>query len=183
MRRQWDEDELQMLEELVGHHSIRNIARIMSRSEESIKKKINRLGLGGFKDNSDMLTRCAVSRILGVPPIRISRWEDKGLKTHRKVKPFVLYDQRELIKFLEEHPDLWNARCVQDDSIFAGQEWFVKKKATDMSPQPFNWTADEVATLRFLWKQQKRNEEYIARVMNRTVASIRSKLYNLGGRL
>lgn len=111
--RAWSQEELIRLEELTEKYPLATVARILNRSENAVFLKRQRTGIGGFMANTDMLTRNTLSRILGVENRTIQYWERKGLKSVRK-KPYVMYRQQDIIRYMKEHPEDWNAARVTD---------------------------------------------------------------------
>lgn len=76
--------------------------------------------------NTDMLTRNTVSKILGIENRTLQYWERKGLKSYRK-RPYVMYRQEDIIKYMREHPEDWNAARVTDDTMFMRYDWYKEK--------------------------------------------------------
>lgn len=111
--RAWSQEELIRLEELTETYPLATVARKLNRSENAVFLKRQRLGIGGFIANTDMLTRNTLSRILGVENRTIQYWERKGLKSVRK-NPYVMYRQQDIIRYMKEHPEDWNAARVTD---------------------------------------------------------------------
>lgn len=102
--RAWSQEELIRLEELTETYPLATVARKLNRSENAVFLKRQRTGIGGFMANTDMLTRNTLSRILGVENRTLQYWERKGLKSVRK-KPYVMYRQQDIIRYMEEHPE------------------------------------------------------------------------------
>ena len=121
-----------------------------------------------------MLTRNTVSKILGIENRTLQYWERKGLKSYRK-RPYVMYRQEDIIKYMREHPEDWNAARVTDDTMFMRYDWYKEKRRNDISHR-YNWTGTEVRKMQYL-----RHEGYsireIAEMMNRSESSIKYKLY------
>jgi len=124
--RRWTEEELTLLEELTEKYPLDTVARKLERTPNAVFLKRQRLGIGGLRDNSDMLTRNTLSQILGVENRTIIYWERKGLKAIRK-RPYIMYRHQDIIKYLREHPDDWNASRVTDDTLFMQYDWFKEK--------------------------------------------------------
>ena len=104
----------------------------------------------------------------------IQYWERKGLKSVRK-KPYVMYRQQDIIRYMKEHPEDWNAARVTDDTLFMQYPWFKEKRKNDISHK-YNWTQTEVSQMKMLRKQGFTIRE-IAEKMNRSESSIKYKLY------
>ena len=86
-----------------------------------------------------------------------------------------LFKQEDVIRFMRDHPDYWNARKITDDSMFLRYPWYQKKKKTDVRRQ-YYWTPQEVARLR-VFRKRGMTIPAIAERMNRTPSSIRQKLF------
>lgn len=172
--RAWSQEELIRLEELTETYPLATIARKLNRSENAVFLKRQRLGIGGFIANTDMLTRNTLSRILGVENRTIQYWERKGLKSVRK-NPYVMYRQQDIIRYMKEYPEDWNATRVTDDTLFMQYPWFKEKRKNDISHK-YNWTQTEVSQMKMLRKQGFTIRE-IAEKMNRSESSIKYKLY------
>lgn len=108
--RAWSQEELIRLEELTETYPLATVARKLNRSENAVFLKRQRLGIGGFIANTDMLTRNTLSRILGVENRTIQYWERKGLKSVRK-NPYVMYRQQDIIRYMKEHPEWSLVKC------------------------------------------------------------------------
>lgn len=172
--RAWSQEDLIRLEELTEKYPLATVARKLNRSENAVFLKRQRLGIGGYRDNTDMLTRNTLSQILGIENRTIQYWERKGLKSIRK-KPYVMYRQQDIIRYMKEHPEDWNAARITDDSLFMGYDWYKEKRRTD-KPSRYNWTEAEISRMRMLRKQGFTIRE-IAEKMDRSESSIKYKLY------
>lgn len=172
--RAWSQEELIQLEELTEKYPLATVARKLNRSENAVFLKRQRTGIGGFIANTDMLTRNTLSRILGVENRTIQYWERKGLKSVRK-KPYVMYRQQDIIRYMEEHPEDWNAARITDDSLFMRYDWYKEKRRTDKLNR-YNWTEAEVSWMKTLRRQGFTIRE-IAEKMNRSESSIKYKMY------
>lgn len=94
--RKWTDEELVLLEELTEKYPLETVARRLNRTKEAVFLKRQRIGMGGYMANTDMLTRNTVSKILGIENRTLQYWERKGLKSYRK-RPYVMYRQEDII--------------------------------------------------------------------------------------
>lgn len=62
--RKWTDEELVLLEELTEKYPLETVARRLNRTKEAVFLKRQRIGMGGYMANTDMLTRNTVSKIL-----------------------------------------------------------------------------------------------------------------------
>ena len=130
--RKWTDEELVLLEELTEKYPLETVARRLNRTKEAVFLKRQRIGMGGYMANTDMLTRNTVSKILGIENRTLQYWERKGLKSYRK-RPYVMYRQEDIIKYMREHPEDWNAARVTDDTMFMRYNWYKEKRKNDIS--------------------------------------------------
>lgn len=173
--RHWTEEELQKLEELTGTYTVATIAKILGRSFNAVNIKLNRMGLAGFEKSTDLLTINQIRQIFSVEHKTIRKtWCSKGLRFMRKGNYLVCREEN-LIKFLKEHPECWNAAKVTDDSMLMRYPWYQEKKKRDIK-KPYFWTPAEESKLKFLRHQGYTIRE-IAERMGRTELSIKAKLY------
>lgn len=176
MSKRWTEDELELLEELSGKLSLEAVARELGRSPNAVFLKRQRIGIGGYLQNTDLLARNTICRILGVDTKALIRWERFGLKP-RKKGPYRMYRQSAILNFLKDHPELWNATKVTDTTIFAECKWFKDKQLCDVQrKRNYFWPLSEIAKVNYL-----RHEGYsvaeIARRLGRTPSSVKYILY------
>ena len=173
--RHWTEEELKKLEELTGTYTVATIAKILGRSFNSVNIKLNRMGLSGFEKSTDLLTINQVQKLLCVQYKTINKtWRSKGLRFMRKGN-YLVCREEDLVKFLKEHPECWNANKVTDDSILMRYPWYHEKKKQDDN-KPYFWTPAEESKLKLLRYQGYTIRE-IAERMGRTDSSIKAKLY------
>lgn len=172
--REWTPEEILLLEDLTAKYPVKAIAKRLNRSEHAVLLKRHRLGIGGFKTNTDMLTRSALAEILGIEDRTLQYWERKGLKSIHK-KPYVMYRHEDILRYMEEHPEDWNAARINDDTMFTQYQWYREKRKTDKSHK-YNWTQMETAHLKMLRHQGYTIRE-IAKKMGRSESSIKYKLY------
>lgn len=172
--RKWTDEELVLLEELTEKYPLETVARRLNRTKEAVFLKRQRIGMGGYMANTDMLTRNTVSKILGIENRTLQYWERKGLKSYRK-RPYVMYRQEDIIKYMREHPEDWNAARVTDDTMFMRYDWYKEKRKNDISRR-YNWTGTEVRRMQHL-KHEGYSIREIAEMMNRSESSIKYKLY------
>lgn len=172
--RPWDEEELALLEELSGKISLDNLAKRLCRSKDAVYTKRQRMGIGGYLKNSDLLSRNTVAQIMGVDGKALLYWERNGLKSQHK-GIYWMYGQRELVAFLRDHPDLWNAKKVTDTTIFAGQQWFLDKRKNDPETRYF-WDPNKAGEVRYL-RQRGYTVPQIAEKTGKTESSIKYLLY------
>ena len=172
--RAWTKEEITLLEELTEKYPLATVARRLGRSENAVFLKRQRLGIGGYMANTDMLTRNTLSKVLGIENRTLCYWERKGLKSIRK-GPYVMYRQQDIIRYMRDHPEDWNASRITDDSLFMAYDWYKEKRKTDR-PHRYNWTRLEIDRMNRL-RHEGFSIREIAQVMNRSESSIKYKIY------
>lgn len=178
--RRWKEDEIQKLEDLSGTYTVATIARKLGRSFDAVNIKMNRLGILGFEKSTDLLTMNQLCQMIGVEARTVKKkWADKGLRIFRKGN-YVVVRQEDLIKYLKNHPEDWNAANVPDDTLIMGYDWYKEKKWQD-KPESYFWKRSEKSRLQLLRKQGYSIRE-IAEKMDRSESSIKYQLYGKGGK-
>lgn len=173
--KRWTEDEIEFLESMLGTHTVKTIAKMLGRSFDAVNIKLNRIGLSGFVKSTDRFTINQICSIFRVSWRTVDKkWKDHGLRILRKGN-FKVVSQDDLIKFLKNNQDIWNAANMSDDWILSQYDWFVEKKKADTKTQ-YHWTSYEVSKLNYLRGKGYSCRE-IAERLGRTEASVKYKLY------
>lgn len=176
--RRWTGEELQTLEDMSGTFTVATIAKRLGRSFDAVNIKLNRLGIAGFEKSTDLLTMNQICIMFGVESRTVKRkWVGNGLRIMRKGN-YLVCRQEELLKYLKNHPDDWNAADITDDTLVMGYDWYKEKKKTDR-PSQYHWKQSEVNRLKYL-RHQGYSIREIAEMMNRSESSIKYKLYPRG---
>lgn len=128
-----------MLKEMWGRTSYSVIAKNTGHTETAVRLKAKRMGLGAMKDASYYVCAREVSRMMGVDVHKVTDyWVRKyGLKC-KKIKSkkrtlWIFININELIKFLENHQDLWDSRKVEMYAFGMEPEWLKEKRKRDRS--------------------------------------------------
>lgn len=175
--KRWTTEELQRLEDLSGNYPVATIARKLGRSFDATNIKLNRLGLNGFRQNTEHLTLHLAAEILGVEWRTIKdTWTGLGLRIFRRGNFWVI-DQGELLRFLKDHQDAWNASRVKDDAIFHEEEWYRKKRSEDTA-QKWYWSPEETGRLIHLYRKGVTMKRIAAEV-GRSEEAVKNKLHSM----
>jgi len=179
--RPWKKWELEFIEDNADRMLARNMAKKLGRSKEAVLIMMGKLGVSGFRSATDLLTQNKVCEIMGVTTRTVWKWERDGL-FFRKNGCFKVVSQKCLVKFLIEHPDLWNAAKVQNEEILIaasgkGRKTFQSKQKQDKT-KPYNWTTMEEIRLKRLYQSGISITE-IARQMGRSRSSVNYKLSHM----
>lgn len=173
-RRSWTKEEERILLRDYERKSVSEIAKKLNRSESSIHCKRKRMGLYCFRESTDKLNTCQVAEIIGISQSGVSHtWMRKGLK-FQKVGGYKVVTEETLVKFMQEHPELWKAsKC--DYYFFCRYKWFKDRlqrenagiEKYDHYKDLRRWTDKDISRVRMLMKRGFSNKE-IAEEIGRT---------------
>lgn len=173
--KRWTQEELETLEDMIDKYTVASIAKKLGRSFDAVNIKLNRIGLAGFERSTDLLTMNQVCLMMGVQSRTVKKkWKNKGLHIMRKGR-YQVIRQEELIKYLENHPEDWNATGVTDDSLIMAYPWYKEKKKVDTKRSRY-WSQKDISQLNYLRHEGYTTRE-IAEKMGRSESSIKYKLY------
>lgn len=129
-RKPWSQEDVERLIELRNKYTKKDIARLMKRSTSSVNGKIQELGLGGLLENTDKWTFQQIKESVGLAVGSINKtWVKRGLKFVKR-QNLRLVSEEDLLKFMKENTDLWDAtKC--DYYLFYQYPWFMKKLEED----------------------------------------------------
>lgn len=141
--KRWTQEEEELLEKLSENYTKKDIAKKLGRSASSVSCKRNQMGFGSLAENTDRWTFTQIAEAVGKDPASISKtWVANGLKYVKRAY-FSLVKEKDLHKFMKEHPHLWDAtKC--DYYLFYQYPWFMEKLEEDKkkseAEKRFFWT-------------------------------------------
>lgn len=169
--RRWSPEEIEKLIELREQYTKSDIAKIMNRTPSSISNKVKELQLGGYMDNTEMLSLKQASEMVGVSVGVIHKtWRKYGLRT-KKRGCYVVISENQLINFMKKHPERWSAlKC--DYYMFYRFPWFMEKlnqeKADTENINHYNrrkrWTVYEENRIKVLVQRGFTHEQIAAEI-------------------
>lgn len=118
----WSAEDIRFLRENWGKLSIRTLAKRLNRSEYGVLVKSKRLKLGPIQDKS-LFTKSEICHLLRVDHRKVGRWVSQGLlkakiaptsRKRGKSRNILQVKPKDLLDFLREHPDQWDARKAGD---------------------------------------------------------------------
>lgn len=175
--RRWTPEEIAQMEELAAVFPTKQVAQKLGRSHAAVLNKMSRTGIQSYPAMSDALTLHQMQLLLGVEYKTVmNKWVSKGLKVRRKGM-FRMVTQHEMLRYLKEHPEDWNAKKVTDEAIFTGCEWFEEKKKTD-TLKARAWTPAEIATLKIRYRQGRPLRD-VAAELGRSENGVKNKLLHM----
>ncbi|MBM7662971.1 IS30 family transposase [Bacillus mesophilus] len=186
MRRNWTLDEINFLEENVGHIKISSIAQKLNRSEQAVILKLNRIGLSNTKEQFGQLTVGELSRLIKVERKTVCGWiKNYGLKsikkTTRATKKFSFVDPKDFWKWAEENRERLDFSRIDPHTIPPEPDWVKHERVQDSKVEQQNyksWTIKEERELRDLISMGMSFKE-VAKSLNRTNSSVERKYHRM----
>ena len=177
----WTEEDYDYLKRWWGLEDVTTIGIMLGRSREALRNKAKKLGICSKKI---YYTARECSIMLGMSDSRFLGYLQKGYVKSRKAKTEQLIHQikpQELLDFMEKHQDKWDSRKMTSEPFFIEKpDWYIEKCKRDKeNPIDYldtqkKWTDDEYKYLLEAKKQGMSFEE-IAKELDRTVSSVKSK--------
>lgn len=158
----WSQEELDYLAEMWGEKTVPEIARHLGRSIDAVKVKSTRLGYTGQKWYGEMMSARKVSELLGVDVHTVCDYwipkcglkgKPKRLGISKKKTTIIMFE--DLLKWLENHQDLWDSRRLELYALGMEYDWLTKKRKDDAARparKAQKWTAQEDANLIAMFK-------------------------------
>lgn len=186
-RRTWTQNEIEHLKDRWGTVTPNVIAKELGRTTTAIIVKSKVLGLGSFLDNSEYLNAYSITQMMGIDTHVIQRtWKNHGFKMKkRRIRGNQLFEVitlEELLKWLEEHQELWDSRKIPEYGLGTEPEWLRKKREKDKQLPPKSrgakYTPGEDNKLVMMCRMGKTQAE-IAEALGRTKASVNARAQRL----
>ena len=141
-RKKWTDDETRRLIALSEKYTKSEIAKKLHRTPSSVGCKLQCLGVtGGLSGRTEKWNFRQIEEELGLSEGTVNKyWTKHGLKFSRSGY-YCLVEEKEILRFMQEHPDMWNAtKC--DYYLFYQYPWFMKKLEEDKKKgkQTYYWT-------------------------------------------
>ena len=183
----YTEEEKLFLESEWGKTSTEVIARKLNRTEEAIKEKAFKMGLGPMLDNKDFLIASEVCNIIGTNRKTLSKHiSERGLKARGKSltkdKKVISIKYEDLIKWLEKNPSYWNATKSDNLTLelLGMNKFFLEKKIKEDTKELEMTTLSdkEVEVLKELYKKFYTYEQ-IANRMCKKYSTVKWKIHTL----
>lgn len=190
--RQWTREEYQQLAELWGKHSIPAIAERMNRSENGIRIKAFRMGLGGCLANSEHITYNELIQVLGLKggySWTLKKFTEAGLKIRKQrveKSTFLVVDIDDFWEFAEKNRHMIDFSRFEEYTLGKEPEWVKAKRAEDwkrrMTVKPHNakWTEAEDKELLRLLRAYRYTYPDIAARLRRSEGAIVRRMRDLG---
>jgi excisionase family DNA binding protein len=161
------------------------LVRRHKRTWHALQQRAVVLKLGPRNHDSYYLTVRDICDEMKVSSDRVYSWIRLGLKTHKsgQKRRHYLIDTDELLEFLEQHQDLFDASQVSNLLFIDEPDWLKAKRKSDGSwnkdKHNLEWTDSEDRSL-VMMNQYNKSVAYMAEHFHRTECAIISRLNVLG---
>lgn len=189
-RKYWSDEEKKSFEDdwydpTISYATLRK--KYKNRSITALRSYASRLGLGERPIDDTYLTISDIMSEMQVSKDNVRMWIRNGLKHHKShIKPVkYLIDPKDLLAFLEQHPDFYDASKVSKHIFHNEPAWFKEKRRKDAenfrtrSKKSEYYTDIECKQIIECFKRGQSNAE-IAKRFNRTEYGIERILGILG---
>jgi DNA-binding CsgD family transcriptional regulator len=173
-RKKWTPEEEERLRKLYQKYTKSDIAKKLGRTPSSITNKKNALEIDSMMDVTELWNFNQLSDAVGKSRGAVNKsWVANGLKFVKR-GCYCLVEEKEVLRFMQEHPRLWDAtKC--DYYLFYQYPWFLKKLEEDRkkpaNAKKYFWTDYEKSILVTLKKRGLSHKE-IAKRLGRTKKAI-----------
>lgn len=185
MKKKWTKEELEYLENNWGNVRMKTLESKLNRTNEAIKIKATRLGLGGAKTNGSLyITASQAAKILGVDRKTVLRKIKNG-EIQAKYQNIAPYQKWYCIKFehflewLKENQDKYDATRVEEYALGYEYSWLKRKRSKDLKLNIKNankkYTDEDVEKIKHMLNMHVPIKE-IAKIFKRSEAAIRRKI-------
>mgnify|MGYP004672825061 CR=1 FL=1 len=157
--RHWTKDEETQFIDEWSDEDVTNdyMVRKHKRTWHALQEKASELGLGGRPDNSQYVSVKEICEEMNVSSDRVYSWIKLGLKTRKanNYRSRYAIDIEDLLAFLKDHQNLFNAANVSIYLFSYEPKWFTEKRKVDvyrdLSNHQMEWTnaADKMLLLMF----------------------------------
>lgn len=190
--RYWTPEELELLSEKWGTESVGRIAARLRRSENAVKEKAYRLGLGAHLLAGNGIPLLELCRVIygyakqsdGKEKARV--WMCAGLPVYyQRVRKnqFLMVRIDRFWQWAEQHQELINLSRLEENLLGIEPAWARKKRRIDqLNPVQWKrpWTPEEDDLLRALLAEYRLSYFELAQRFNRSENAVRRRIYDLG---
>lgn len=168
-----------------GSLSMKQLQKKYNRTKNALKILAQRNHFGPRPYNDDYLSISDVCDFIGISKDAVRNWIKAGLpyKKSKSGRTTYLIDADDLLKFMEDNQDRFNASLVSEYIFYPEPEWLKEKRRKDRESYPTSWheeyTNEDDKKIEDMFKKGKSVSE-IAKELKRTEYSIKSRLSILG---
>lgn len=187
----WSTGDEEYLRENWGAVSIPGLAKALGRTENSVKVRSQRLGLGAVLDSGDYVTLNQLMLALkgtNIQTYTLKSWiKNRGMPIHYKrvsKNRFRVVYIDEFWKWAEKHRSFIDFSKMERFALGAEPDWVTEQRRKDM--QAFGlqrkdpWTSDEDNKLKYLLKQHKYGYAELSEMLCRSAGAVQRRCTDLG---
>jgi hypothetical protein len=187
----WTIEEVNSLEESWGKYSLSTISKRLGRTEQAIKQKAFKLGLGNPVDNYGGFTLHALSKYLKVDYKRIINWVERydfPVKTKKftSEKRIQVVKEKDFWKWLEANKQMVDFSKIEPNSFGNEPDWFRAKRDADYikarkvkKSNESAWTKEEDNILKGMLSAFIYTYTDISNRLNRSQGAIKTRIRKL----
>jgi hypothetical protein len=180
----WTAEDEELLSTMWGENrTVEEMMTKLHRSKKSISAKSTKMHLGRRTTHGTFMALTMVAEEMGVSCDTVHRWiMAKKLKCHRMKYGPMYYGitESQLLKFLQEYPDLYDASKISQYLIAREPEWLKQKRVHDkVNKRDNRWTSyDDIQLAKLL--QRGFTYKEIGERINRTTTACRKRAAKVG---
>lgn len=185
----WAQEEEYYLQDRWGETSIKGLASVLERSENSIIVKAQRLGLGAHLHADSRVTANQLMKAVYGGKQQggwtMNRWIENGLpiKKHLvKNSRFKVVDIDDFWKWAKKHKDIVDFSRMEENILGKEPEWVKEKRRIDIKEKfkKTPWTPGEDSKLIQLLEKYEYTYDDLCKKLNRTEGAIKRRIITLG---
>lgn len=183
----WEQPDIDYLEENWGKLSIPVIAKKLGRSTGAIESRAWLLNLGPWKNSCEYMSLRQFSNAMGIHSDVVKKKltdHNFPLKTKIiKVQEYVVIDIDEFWKWAETHRDVFRFKRLEKGALGKEPPWVDQKRRMEEryeSKHMQEWTKGEDALLTGLLKSYRYTYDDLSKRLNRSEFSIKTHIRELG---
>ncbi|CAM3923193.1 DNA-binding protein [Mesobacillus thioparans] len=177
-------EDIQLIKEQLGSHSLSTIARRLNRSMTALEVKITRLGLSHTKSYTGMITAGELARILKIDRNSVMQWIlnhelDSQQRITRNKKKFTFINIDDFWAWAKSNRHKIDFSKLELDELPPEPEWVAEERKIAKQVTNYKaWTKQE-EKLVLEWHCCGKTLAEIANMLGRTRESIRKKIKRL----
>lgn len=186
----WTEKEKEFLEDQWGKLTLPGLAKKLGRTEQAIKLKARRLGMGDARQHYNGFTLHSLATILGIDYKKIVNWVDRydfPVKEKAFVREKVMVvSEKDFWKWAEANKEMIDFSKVESNTFGLEPQWMKDKRNADIikarkikKANETHWSDEEDKILIGMLKAMCYTYTDIARRINRSEGGIKVRIQKL----
>lgn len=191
-RRNWSEEDIDVLDERWGIRSIRSTAELLGRSISSVKQKANHLGLIDARFSYEGITINQLALAINVSYSTVKNWVKlHDFPTHSKIftesARVKVVQYHEFWKWAEKNKQMVDFSRIEKNILGPEPDWVESKRNADFIKRTkikkshnHAWTTEEDNILKGMLSAYKHTYPEISQRLNRSEGAIKRRIGDLG---